>query len=61
MSSRSIRSSRRRASRERWSSSTLDKLRLHRLMRGMAPSMVLAPSTGQERSHTNSLPIPQDV
>ena len=47
MNSRSIRSSRRRASRERWSSSTLDKLRLHMLMLGMAPSMVLGPSTGQ--------------
>jgi hypothetical protein len=38
-----IRSSRRRASRERWSSSTLDKLRLHRLMLGMTPSSARTP------------------
>ena len=37
-SSRSIRSNRRRALRERWSSSTLDKLRLQKLMLRMAPS-----------------------
>src|SRR5262249_23366999 len=35
MTAGSIRLSRRRASRERWSSSTLDTLRLHRLMLGM--------------------------
>ena len=39
ISSRSIRSSRRRASREHWSSSTLDKLRLQKLFLGMAPSI----------------------
>jgi len=39
----SIRSSRRRASRERWSSSTLGTLWLHRLVLGMAPSMAPGP------------------
>ena len=39
MSSRSIRSSRRRASRERWSSSNRNKLRLQKSILGMAPSI----------------------
>jgi hypothetical protein len=50
MSSRSIRSSRRRASRERWSSSTLGTLWLHMLIFGMAPSISTdAPDRGRER------------
>jgi hypothetical protein len=39
----SIRSSRRSASRERWSSSTLGTLWLHRLVLGMAPSIARRP------------------
>jgi hypothetical protein len=59
MSSRSIRSRRRRAARERWSSSTLGALLFDRLVLIMAPSKARLPQakTGGER--TNSSPIPR--
>jgi hypothetical protein len=51
---RSIRSSRRRASRDRWSSSTLGTLWLHRLVLGMAPSISCKPPSAAGSTTANS-------
>jgi len=56
-SSRSICSSRRWASRARWSISTRDALLLHRIAFNMAPSIARTPPTRSRRqSHTNMQP-----
>jgi hypothetical protein len=61
MSSRSIRSLRRRAARERWSSSTLGTLSLQRLVVIMAPSTARPPPMKAGDGATSSSPIPEDV
>ena len=61
MSSRSIRSRRRRAARERLSSSTLGTFLLHRLVLIMVPSTARQPPVKAGDGATNSSPIPDDV
>jgi hypothetical protein len=58
VSSRSIRSNRRRAARERWSSSLLGTLLLDRLVLITAPSKARTPAKIGDRT-TNSSPIPR--
>ena len=60
-SSRSSCSSRRRASRARWSTSTRDALLLHRIAFNMAPSITRTPPTrSRRRSYTNMRPVLRD-
>ena len=61
MSSRSIRSRRRRAARERLSSSTLGTFLLHRLVLIMVPSTARQPPVKAGDGATNSSSIPEDV